>query len=106
MKAVRPDASPAEMDEHLCTAQGTKEAFTCQDEAARLLEWSGGFPRDANGRDTSKVICPIPSDDRSRVVVHDFVSAEARRKWFDHAGSDAITALLRSLADSREKSRL
>ena len=108
MKEVRPDASPAEVEEafrqvggvprHLRTQQSAKVAFENQNYAVKSLTWFNGFPLDAS----SKVICLIPYDDRTRVAARDFITAGARRKWIDCNDSGAILTVLRSLARYRE----
>ena len=70
---------------HLLSAESVKVAFAEQEVVFPTLKWeSNQNPfEDATFDTTNKLMCPVPSEDRSTVIAFDFVSPAFRQRWLE-----------------------
>ena len=81
---------------YLCSAETVDEAYKKQELALATLKWkSTSNPFfDATFDDTNiKLMCPIPSEDRTEFIAFDFVSAAVRKRWLEKSAGAAMKGL-------------
>ena len=84
---------------YLCSAEAMTNAYDKQQLALGTLKWENTSNPffDATFDDTNKLLCPIPSEDRTKIIVFDFISSAVRKSWLERSAGAAVQGLLAKL---------
>ena len=80
---------------YLRSARAVNNAYAKQKFAT--LKWEG--TRNPFFDDTNALLCPIPSEDRTKIIVFDFVSSAARKRWLERSAGAVMKGLMAKLRE-------